>query len=159
MSVFVVFAAASILTILGCAKSKDVSGTAPVPAPKAEDPKDSQAPSSNGSNGSATLTEIPLTGLRECTDSEFNDLKLWSTALEDSNTAIAAANGRKIESAVQAALKANQKCEDIQFYHSLKPCKRTTRIVTDVNHPIVRGYDAARIQARCQSTQAYLEKL
>lgn len=151
MTVFVVFATAYILTIMGCAKSSDVSG--PPPAVPAQ-------PTNPGELTSEEKNLQPLNpeDLRECTKDEFATLVDWSNDLAASNEAIRTSDGRKSDQVVKLALKAIGKCDEAQFYHLQKPCKKTTRVVTDPDHPTVRAYDAYRINQRCDVTEAYLKK-
>lgn len=152
MTVFVVFAAAYLLTILGCAKSTDISGAAPVPA------ADPNAPGTLEESQPEQLQPIDPADLRECTANEFAVLVDWSNDLAASNEAIQNSGGRRSEAVVKLALKAMEKCDKAQFYHSQKPCKKTTRLVTRPDHPTVRGYDAYTINQRCQATEKYLKK-
>lgn len=151
MTVFVVFAAAYVLTIMGCAKSTDISGTPPAAAPA--------QPENPGELGDEKpLQPIDPAGMRECTKDEFATLVDWSNDLAAANEAVRTSGGHQSEKVVKLSVKAIQKCDEVEFYHGQKPCKKTTRVVTDPNNPTVKAYDAYRIDQRCEAVENYLKK-
>jgi len=154
MTVFVVFATAYVLTILGCSKSTDVSGKPPAAAPT--------QPSNPGA-GELGEVEEPLQqvnpeDMRECTQEEFATLVDWSNDLAAANDAVRTSGGRKSDNVVKLSVAAIEKCDQVQFYHSQKPCKKITRVVTNPDNPTVRAYDAYRIHQRCEAVESYLKK-
>lgn len=152
MTVFVVFATAYVLTILGCSKSTDVSGPAPAAPTQPDSPVEL-----NGSE-EEPLVQIDPADMRECTNDEFETLKAWSNDLAAAKDAVQASGGRRSENVVKLALTAIQKCDQVEFYHGQKPCKKTTRVVTQPDNPSVRAYDAYRIDDRCKPVENYLKK-
>jgi hypothetical protein len=161
LTIFVIFAAAYILTILGCSPTSSSNSPAaavpeapvlPIPEVQPEE--------------EVALQELDPKDLRECTADEFSVLVDWSLALlkaDESLKSMGSKNSwKKNQTVVQQATVAIHKCDQVQFYHSLKPCKRTktTREITRPDKVIttVNAYDAFRINKRCQNVDTYLTK-
>lgn len=152
MSIFVVFATAYVLTLLGCAKSTDVSG-APPAAPMA--PGDGP----EARDEEAELQPIDPKDMRECTSDEFQALVIWSDILGEAKQAIKDSGGRRSESVVKLATRAIQQCDQAELYHTQKPCKKTVRTVVDPDQVTLKGaYDAFNIDLRCKPVESYLKK-
>lgn len=151
VTIFVIFATAYVLSVLGCAPA---GGTNSVPVtPTQATPVETIE--------TAELQPIPVSDLRECTTGEFRNLVKWSQVLETANKAIDTLGGQsqwtKADSKISAvALVAIQKCDEDQYYHQLKPCKKTTVTIISPDKPTVRGYDAYTINRRCEKVNAYL---
>jgi len=152
MTVFVVFATAYVLTILGCSKSSDVSGKAPAAQAQPTNPGELNGPTEE------PLQPIDPRDMRECTADEFATLVSWSNDLAAAKDAVQASGGRRSENTVKLALIAIQKCDQVEFYHGQKPCKKITRVVTQPDNPTIRAYDAYRIDDRCKPVENYLKK-
>lgn len=153
MTVFVIFATAYVLTILGCSKSNDISGKAPAAPTQPTNPGEL-----NGPSDEEPLVQIDPRDMRECTSDEFATLIDWSNDLNAAKEAVQSAGGKRSESTVKLALNAIQKCDLVEFYHGQKPCKKITRVVTQPDNPTVRAYDAFRIDERCKPVENYLKK-
>lgn len=152
MTIFVVFATAYVLTLVACAKSSDVSNPAPAaPATPANPGELSEVPEE-------PLVQIDPADMRECTKDEFANLVEWSDVLAKAVNAVSASGGRRSENVVKLSLAAMNKCDQVEYYHSQKPCKKVTRVVTNPDNPTVRAYDAYRIDQRCKSVETYLKK-
>ncbi len=149
LTILVIFATAYVLTIVGCAPKNSESTPSPV----------SQ---SNDSTQPTILQPIALSDLRECTKEEFINLVHWSESLTAADASINAlgvpAKWRKDSNVVKLATDAIRKCDAETYYHSLKPCKKTTQNIITPTKPTVKGYDAYRIHQRCDLPNQYLLK-
>lgn len=154
MTALVVFAAAYILMIMGCGKSSDISGQPPVAASG-----DQGQPQTGDVAAVNELQPIDPEYLRECTKDEFSILVDWADDLALAKEAVQASGGRRHDKVVKLAQEAIEKCDAVQFYHTQKPCKKTTRVVTDPDNPTVKVYDAYNIHKRCVEVENYLMQL
>ncbi|MFZ3231762.1 MAG: hypothetical protein WA160_16265 [Pseudobdellovibrio sp.] len=161
LTIVIIFATAYILTLIGCAPKGGSDAAAPVPNIEAA------APDLQPQNPTLTdedLQEIDPKDMRECTTDEFKTLIDWSNSLAASNKVIqsmgaSSASWKQKADFVQIATLAMNKCDDVQFYHSKKPCKKTEVTIINPTKPILKyAYDAARIHKRCALTEQYLNK-
>lgn len=155
MTIFLIFATAYVLTLIGCAPSGG-SGNGQA-APQGQQPGGPVV--SGGDQHEVELIEIDPREMRECTTDEFDRLVSWSNALEPAKEAIRASAGKKKDSTVQLAIEAIKKCDQVQAYHSVKPCKKMKRTIVNPDQAVlVNAYDAARIHKRCEMVDGYLSK-
>ncbi len=151
LTIFVIFATAYVLTIVGCTPPSAESRSAPVPVG-----------SNNSPTEHAVLTAIPLSDLRECTQEEFSKLVRWSDSLASAVSSINdlgnSAKWKKDANVIKTATEVINQCDALTYYHSLKPCKKTTANIITPTKPTVKGYDAFRITERCDLPNQYLTK-
>lgn len=151
VTILIIFATAYMLSIVGC-------------APQSSDPLARPTGEVDGTDAVSTadLQPIPLSQLRECTTAEFSNLVSWGKYLKAADAAINAQGDanlwKKNQAVVKISLTAINMCDEAQFYHELKPCKRTIRNIIVPEKPTITGYDAARIQKRCELPNLYLNK-
>ncbi len=157
MPILVIFATATLFAFMGCAKSKDISGEPQAVVEQPAPATDPSNPSSSGKDNTAALQPVPVSSMPECTDDEFADLVAWSNDLAAAKQALAENGNQKNEAVIKLALSAIKKCDQAEFYHSVKYCKKTTKVIT--TGTTVRGYDAFTIHNRCAPIDSYLKKL
>ena len=147
LTILVIFATAYVLTIVGC-------------APQSSDPVPVSISSDN--TQPTILQPIALSDLRECTKEEFSNLVRWSESLTAADASINAlgtpAKWKKDANVIKLATDAINKCDSATYYHSLKPCKKTTQNIITPTKPTMKGYDAYRINQRCDLPNQYLLK-
>lgn len=144
MTVFVVFATAYVLTILGCSKSTDVSGQAPAPVTPSQ-------PTNPGELGDPVekepLVQVDPRDMRECTADEFAKLNSWRAALDIANKNIAKLGGQSNwkydAAAVDSSKTATVLCESLITYHQARPCKRE------------KVYTAQSLREQCATARTY----
>lgn len=166
LTIFVIFATAYVLTLLGCAPA---GGSDAKAAPAAEEgtetaptttvtPAEPNAPSEQD-HSSLDLVEVDPKDMRECSNDEFSNLVSWSNSLDAAKEAIRVSDGQKQNDTVRLALDAMKKCDEAQAYHTINPCKKLKRTIIDPDRPVLdRAYDGARIHARCATVEIYLIK-
>lgn len=150
LTIMIIFATAYVLTLIGCAPA---GGSSPAVAPAVDQPSDPSGPSDQV--GTVELVDVNVKDMRECTNDEFSKLVSWSNALAASNAAIEASGGKQKSDVVRLALAAINMCDEQQYYHTLKPCKKTKQTIISTE---VKGYDGYKINKRCQATENYLKK-
>lgn len=112
-------------------------------------------------NTTGRASPIEPQNLRECTNDEFSKLQKWSFALLDADNAIINQWGdntqvwTKKAEVISLATKAINQCDTLEFYHELKPCKKTIKNIVSTT---TKGYDAFTIHKRCERVTAYLSK-
>lgn len=99
--------------------------------------------------------------LRECTAEEFSKLQKWSLLLLEADNLIINQLGdnpkmwTKRSEIISTATVAVKQCDTVEFYHKLKPCKKTTKNIISTSS---KGYDGFTINQRCSRVEAYLNK-
>ncbi len=152
LTVLVIFATAYVITVVGCAPAgEDLQAKTP-------------RVDSTEQSGSATaerVNQVPIDPktMRECTNEEFSALVSWGSAVDTANEAIeelgTEKNWKKSSNIISAAVSAKSKCDAVQPYHYAKPCKKTSATLLQTK---VKGYDANRINQRCELSRKYLAK-
>ncbi|MBC7467105.1 MAG: hypothetical protein H7256_14040 [Bdellovibrio sp.] len=156
LTIFVIFATAYVLTLLGCAPA---SGSDAKATPATETPPSTAVTPETGdqNNSSLDLVEVDPNQMRECTTDEFSNLVSFSNSLDAAKEAIRISDGQKQNDTVRLALDAMKKCDQAQAYHTINPCKKMRRTIIDPDQAVLESaYDGSRIHVRCATVEIYL---
>ncbi len=153
LTIFIIFATAYVLTLIGCAPSGDKSVGPAVPQ-------------TNTVNTPQTERPIPVSELKQldpskmltCTDKDFSTLQSWSTDLAASESAIKNSSGKKKDDVIKLAQSSIKQCDVLQNYFAKNPCKKVINKNAITPDGVVKAYDGFRIHARCELTNQYLIK-
>ncbi len=157
LTILVIFATAYFLTIVGCSPSSSTNNQQPAVTPSTPSTPTTPELSAGDSNATeAVLKPIDPKDMRLCTNDEFSNLINWKNALNLSDDSIKEVSARKNDKTIKLALDAIKKCDQAEFYHSLKPCKKIRKVITTPDKPEVKAYDAYRINQQCKFTENYL---
>ena len=110
LTIFIIFATAYVLTLIGCAPSGDKS-VGPVPV-------------TNSTNLPLTERPIPVSELKQvdpskmptCDDKDFSTLQSWSTGLTTAETGIKSISGKKKDDVIKLAQTSIKQCDVVQNY-------------------------------------------
>lgn len=147
LTIFIIFATAYVLTLIGCA---------PVGGP---DSSASVADDETTTKSNLDLVQVNPDQMRECTVDKYTNLVYFSNSLDTASEAIRVSGGTKQEDTIRLALDAMKKCDEAQAYHTINPCKKMQ--VSDTVPALLvleRAYDGARIHERCVGVESYLNQ-
>lgn len=156
LTVLVIFATAYVLTVVGCAPAaKDLQA-------KTAEVETATQPGEGKNLNIELVNKVPIDpkSMPECTTEEFSKLVAWGTAVDAANEAIEEMgpekSWKKSTNIIKVASDAKSKCDVVQPYHYAKPCKRTA--AKNILKTELKGYDANRINQRCEMPRKYLAK-
>ncbi len=160
MTIFIIFATAYVLSLIGCAPlgDKTVGPSAPVSDKSRGAPAPVITPPTDGST--VELKLVDPAKMPQCTDQQFAALKSWATAVTSAEDAIKVLGipWKEKSDVKQLALTAIVQCDRLQQYHSVNPCKKLTGQNIVNPNGVVKAYDGARINKRCEIPHQYLVK-
>lgn len=147
LTIFIIFATAYVLTLIGCAPIGGYNSSAST----AEDEVSAKA--------NLDLVEVNPDLMRECSLEEYSNLVAFSNSLDTAVEAIRISGGAKQDDTIQFALDAMKKCDEAQAYHTINPCKKM-QVSETIPATLVleHAYDGARIHARCVGVEDYLNQ-
>jgi hypothetical protein len=105
----------------------------------------------------STIKELkPAEITRECLPSEVSLLKSTDQLIQNSNSLVDSAKGKKDDKVITAGAEAIKSCDRVQSQINVAGACRITKktiIATDVSY-----YDAYRVDQKCKKTELYLTK-
>lgn len=115
----------------------------------------------NGDVASDDTTNLQPTKpelVRECSNNEFAQLISWRNSVNAANKEIDSAQGKKVNTAVQASLTAIRACDSRFAYHKQQACKKVINQNVITPKGELKVYDAYLINRDCQKVETYLTK-
>ncbi|MBC7741465.1 MAG: hypothetical protein H7061_04655 [Bdellovibrionaceae bacterium] len=148
MTIFIIFAMAYMLTIIGCGSSSNGPSADAAPAltvlPASEPKKKAPARPAMPEPTKAEIAKMP-----QCTDKEYETLRTWSFEVIAANKVMNSSSSKPSDQKlIQSTISS---CDKMQAYHTAHPCKKS-----EVTTPeLAKVYGAFEISKRCTPIKNY----